>query len=456
MWQTLAHHRTLRRLWIAATVDALGSWLLVIAVPVHVYAVTGSATSTSLALAVEALPAMLIGPWAGVAADRFSRRTVLVLANIVSAAGVALMLAATTPFIYLGLLVENLAVCFLRPAFQAAVPTVVPDEPTLASANALLALSNSTWRIGGPLLGTYLTAIGWFPVVVLMDLASYLIAAAVIGTLPIPWARPTVTRLGHQLRPGLHHVARTPSLRGLLASSWLYWTANAGLTALLVPFATERLHASGRAVGYLITGLGIGYLCGSAISRTVLLRFRARTIIAIAYATVGLCFLVLFTTTSLPVAVAAATASGLPGAAALVATTHHLQVSTPDQVRGRVSAAFHTSDAIAAVGGALLAPVLIALAGLGPGLVILSAAVLIAAGLAAITLPSTLDAPCGLITLLAHGCPFSQPHPEVVARRTGRAAPVPPRPRSWRSRPGCACPSIDRRSRDARSASPPP
>ncbi|HZM82678.1 MAG TPA: MFS transporter [Candidatus Limnocylindrales bacterium] len=341
MWQTLAHHRTLRRLWIAATVDALGSWLLVIAVPVHVYAVTGSATSTSLALAVEALPAMLIGPWAGVAADRFSRRTVLVLANIVSAAGVALMLAATTPFIYLGLLVENLAVCFLRPAFQAAVPTVVPDEPTLASANALLALSNSTWRIGGPLLGTYLTAIGWFPVVVLMDLASYLIAAAVIGTLPIPWARPTVTRLGHQLRPGLHHVARTPSLRGLLASSWLYWTANAGLTALLVPFATERLHASGRAVGYLITGLGIGYLCGSAISRTVLLRFRARTIIAIAYATVGLCFLVLFTTTSLPVAVAAATASGLPGAAALVATTHHLQVSTPDQVRGRVSAAFH-------------------------------------------------------------------------------------------------------------------
>lgn len=389
MWQTLVHHKPFRRLWIAATVDAFGSWLLVIAVPVHVYALTGSATSTSLALVVEALPAMLIGPWAGVVADRCSRRTVLVLANIASAAGVCLMLAATTPgrvwLIYLGLLVENLAVCFLRPAFQAAVPTVVTDEPTLASANALLVLSNSTWRICGPLLGTYLTAIGWFQAVVLVDLAGYLIAAAIIKTIAIPRTLP-ITHVGHGLRDGLRHVVRTATLRGLMIGSWLFWTANAGLTALLVPFATERLHASGSAVGYLITGLGIGYLAGSAISRAFLLRLKARTIIAIAYATVGSCFLVMFTTTSLPVAVLAATASGLPGAAALVATTHHLQVSTPDGVRGRVFAAFHTSDAIAAVGGALFAPALTALAGLSQGLVILSATVLLAACTAAWTM----------------------------------------------------------------------
>ncbi|MGN9907575.1 MFS transporter [Phytohabitans sp. LJ34] len=394
MWHTLAHHRAFRRLWIAATVDALGSWLLVIAVPVHIYALTGSATSTSLALAIQALPAMLIGPWAGVAADRFNRRTVLVVANTASAAGVALMLAATTPgrvgLIYLGLLVENLAVCFLRPAFQAVTPAVVADEASLASANALLAISNSTWRIAGPLLGTYLAAIGWFQAVVLLDLTSYLIAAAIINRLPIPaTTQPTgTTRVRDQLGRGLHHIARTPSLRGLLASSCLYWTANAALTALLVPFVTQQLHASGRAVGNLITGLGIGYLLGAALSRKLIVHHHARTIIAIGYATVGLCFLVMFTTTSLPVAVAAATASGLPGAAALVATGHHLQTSTPDQVRGRVSAAFHTSDALAAVGGALAAPAVVALVDLSMGLIIFSLTVLIAALMAAILLPT--------------------------------------------------------------------
>jgi predicted MFS family arabinose efflux permease len=308
---------------------------------------------------------------------------------------VALMLAATTPgrvgFVYLGLVVENVALCFLRPALQATTPVVVADESTLASANALLAVSNSAWRISGPLLGTYMAAIGLFPAVVLLDLISYLVAAAIITHVPIPAtgrSESITTRVSDELREGLGHIAGTGTLRGLLASSCLYWTANAALTALLVPFVTHRLHASGRAVGYLITGLGIGYLCGSAISRKVLVRFSARTAVAVAYAAVGLCLLAMFTATSLPIAVTAATASGLPGAAALVATGHHLQISTPDQVRGRVSAAFHTSDAVAAVAGALAAPAVVALTDLSRGVVILSTTVLLAAAMAAILIPT--------------------------------------------------------------------
>jgi predicted MFS family arabinose efflux permease len=395
MWGTLVHHHAFRRLWIAATVDACGSWLLVMAVPVHIYALTGSATSTSLALVIEALPAVLLAPWAGVVTDRFPRGTVLVMANVAGAAGVAVMLVAMTPgrveFIYLGLLVENVAVCFLRPALQAATPVVVANESTLASANALLAVSNSVWRISGPLVGTYMAAIGWFPAVVLLDLISYLVAAAIFTRVPIPASVRSEgigTRFGDRLREGLRHIAGTSMLRGLLISSCLYWTANAGLTALLVPFVTHRLHASGRAVGYLITALGIGYLSGSAISRKVLVRFSARTVVAVAYAAVGLCFLVMFTTTSLPIAVTAAAGSGLPGAAALVATGHHLQISTPDQMRGRLSAAFHTSDAIAAVAGALAAPAAVALADLSRALVVLCVTVLVAAVTAAILLPA--------------------------------------------------------------------
>jgi predicted MFS family arabinose efflux permease len=394
MWDALVHHPAFRRLWIAATVDAAGSWLLVMAVPVHVYALTGSATSTGLALAIQALPAVLIAPWAGVATDRLPRGKVLVSANIASAAGVAVMAAASTPgrvgFVYLGLVLENAAWCFARPAFQAATPGVVADESMLASANALLATSNSGWRIAGPLAGAYLAAAGWFPVVVVLDVASYLLAAAIVSRVPIPAATPS-KELGRRVRDelieGLRHIARTGTLRGLLVSSCLFWTANAALTALLVPFVTRRLHASGGAVGYLIAGLGVGYLCGSALSRRVLRRVSARRAIAVAYAAVGVCFLVMFTATSLLLAVAAATASGIPGAIALVVTAHHLQLSCPDEVRGRVSAAFQTSDAIAAVAGALAAPTVVALAGLAGAMVALSVAVLVAAAVATVMLP---------------------------------------------------------------------
>ena len=395
MWLTVLRNRDFRRLWIAATIDSFGSWLLVMAVPLQVFALTGSATSTGLALAAQALPTVLIAPWAGVAIDRWHRKKVLVAANFAAAAGVAPMMLATTSdhiaFVYLGLIVENVAICFLRPAVSAVTPAIVGRESGLDAANSLSAFTNSAFRMLGPLAGTFLVAGGWFKAVVLADAASYLVAAAIITSVAIsrtgPPVRSTARILG-ELRGGLRHIAGTPLLRGLLATSWVYWTANAALTALLIPFVATRLHTSGQALGYLIAGLGIGYLCGSTLSRILIPRYATRTILIAAFASVGLCFFVMFTATTLPIALIAVTASGIPGAVAQVVTGHRLQTAAPDAVLGRVSAAFHTSDATAAVAGTLIAPAVVALAGLAAALNALSGAVLVTAALATIVLPA--------------------------------------------------------------------
>jgi predicted MFS family arabinose efflux permease len=244
----------------------------------------------------------------------------------------------------------------------------------------------------GPLVGTFFVAGGWFEAAVLVDVASYLTAAAIIISVAVPrTARPVraaAARITGGLREGLGHIVRTPLLRGLLMTSWVYWTANAALTALLIPFVAIRLHTSGQALGYLIAGLGVGYLCGSAISKILISRYTTRTILAAAYASVGLCFLAMFTTTALPIALTAVTAAGIPGAVAQVVTGHRLQTSTPDAVLGRVSAAFYTSDCVAAVAGALIAPAIVALTGLAAALDALSAAVLVTAVMALIVLPA--------------------------------------------------------------------
>jgi MFS family permease len=355
----------MRRLWLAATVDAFGSWLLVTAVPVEVYARGGS---PGLALAIEAAPALVLGTWAGSVVDRLPRARVLIAADLLAAFGVGLMLLPGVDFIYAGAAVESVAVCFLAPAIQATVPLVAPD---LAAANRALAVSQSTWRVLGPLIGAGLTAAGWFPAVVVADALSYLAAGAIISGAALPGvpggAAPSVRAAGLRL------AARSPVLLG----SFLYWTANAALTALLVPFVVDRLHAGGGAVGYLVTGLGVGYLAGSALTKRLI--SRGPPVIAAAYALVGVCFLVLVTAPSLPVAVAAATMSGLPGAVALTATSHYLQVATPDALRGRVVAAFRTSDALAAVVGALAGPALVAAAGLEPAMLAFAAVVPVAA-----------------------------------------------------------------------------
>jgi MFS family permease len=395
VWLPVLRNRDFRRLWTAATIDSFGSWLLVMAVPLHVFTLTRSAASTGLTLAVQAAPAVLIGPWAGVVIDRWHRRKVLVVANVASAAAVALMMLAATPgrlmFIYLGLTVENAVVCVLRPALGAVTPSIVGSEADLAAANSLWAFTNSAFRMLGPLVGTFLVACGWFQAVVLADVASYLAAAVIVGSVAIPrTARPARTvaaRTPGGLRYGLRHVVRTPLLRGLLIISWAYWTVNAALTALLIPFVAIRLHSPGRSLGYLIAGLGIGYLCGSALSKVLISRYPTRILLAVAYASVGVCFLVMFTTTALPVAVIAVTAAGVPGAVVQIVTGYRLQTSSPDAVLGRVSAAFYTSDCVAAVAGALAAPAIVALIGLAAAVDLLSVMVLATAGMAVLLLP---------------------------------------------------------------------
>ncbi|MBL7259573.1 MFS transporter [Paractinoplanes lichenicola] len=348
-----------RRLWMATTIDSLGSWLLVMAVPVQVYRLTGSAMSTGLALAVQAAPAVLIGPWAGVVIDRWPRRTILVGANLAAAGAVCLMLPGHVGFVFAGLLGESVAVCFLRPALRAVLPAVTSD---LASANALTAFSDSVLRMIGPVIGTFLTARGWFELVVIVDAMSYVVAAVIIAGLALTPSALSATPVG------VRQVLASPLLRGMLATSWVYWTGNAALTALLVPFTVTRLHGSGAALGYLIAGLGVGYVAGSAISGRILRRCGTRVILTVAYSAVGLCFLVMVNATTIGVAVVAATLAGVPGVIATVAITYRLQADTPDAVLGRVAATFYASDAVAAVGGALAAALVVSMTTLGVAL----------------------------------------------------------------------------------------
>ena len=90
MWQAL-RIRDFRLIWAGRLVSSLGSWLLVIAIPAHVFLATGSLRDTGLTLAAEYLPRLLLGPVAGACADRRDRRRLMIGANLFSAGAVAVM-----------------------------------------------------------------------------------------------------------------------------------------------------------------------------------------------------------------------------------------------------------------------------------------------------------------------------------------------------------------------------
>ena len=174
--------RDFRLLWAGGLISSLGSWLLTLAIPTHIFLVTGSLRATGLTVAAEYLPLLVLGPVAGVFADRWDRRRLLIGTNLFCAGAVAVMLLGTAPgrywVLYAALIAENAGVVLNTPAWQARTPAIVGTGQLLSSANALNSASSGTVRlIGGPLGGVLLAVWGarWL---IGIDAASYLLSAA--------------------------------------------------------------------------------------------------------------------------------------------------------------------------------------------------------------------------------------------------------------------------------------
>ncbi len=185
--------RDFRLLWGAGLVSSVGTWLLVLAVPAHVYLVTRSLAASGLTMAAQCLPWLVLGPVAGVFADRWDRRRLMIAADVCRAGAVALMLlgssAADRWVLYAALAAESTGTAVFAPALRARTPEILGTGKPLSSANALNAVSDGVVRlIGGPLGGVLLAAFG-FRVLICADALSYLVSAAALA-MTTDWASP--------------------------------------------------------------------------------------------------------------------------------------------------------------------------------------------------------------------------------------------------------------------------
>src|ERR1035438_1467366 len=128
--------RDFRLLWVGSLVSSLGSWLLLLAIPAHIFLVTGSLRATGLTIAADDLPILILGPVAGVVTDRWDRRRLMIATNLFCAAAVAVMLLGTSPgrywVLYLALIAENSGFVLYAPAWQARIPAIAGTRPLRA------------------------------------------------------------------------------------------------------------------------------------------------------------------------------------------------------------------------------------------------------------------------------------------------------------------------------------
>ena len=152
---------------------------------------TGSALTLTIASIIGFLPQAIIGPFAGVVADRYSRKWIMILADgfvAISSAVLGIAFLFGTPsigFVYLILFFRALGSTFHSPALQAAIPMLVPDD-MLVKAGGWAQLVSSGSNMLGPVIGAGLTVIFPMQSIMLVDILGAVFAISALMFVKIP------------------------------------------------------------------------------------------------------------------------------------------------------------------------------------------------------------------------------------------------------------------------------
>ena len=383
----LLRHKAFLRLWLSGLFAETAEWMLQVALPVYVYQATGSAVSTALVMVTGILPMLLVSPVAGVVADRFDRRWVLVAVCLGQAAVSTPLLAAGShqALIYVVMAAQSALASLFEPTRNALVPALVGTE-RLASANGLMGFNSSISRLAGSSLGGLVLGVwglGWV-------IAAYLAALVIAALLLVP-------RFGVAVPPSGDAVTgdwldgvrafRDPSLRATGVTLALMSLGQGMFLVLFVVFVTGPLHGGDADVGLLrgiqaLGGIGAGLLIAAVANRVSAVRMMGLGIL-----TLGLCSALIWNlppvTTTLWLYVVLFAVVGAPAVVASSAALTAVQLRVPDEQAGRVLATVFAGIAGLTTVGTLVAGFLVGTVGLA-ALLDVQAGLLVAAGIAAL------------------------------------------------------------------------
>jgi len=337
----LRNNRTFRRLFIAHGISRAGDAFNTVALVVLVFQLTGSGVGVAGTVAFEIIPVLLLGPFAGLVADRYPRRRVMVLADLARAGLAALITIshASTPLAYgvaFGLSTGSL---LFNPAASSLVPEVLEDDEIVEANSALWTVAVASQIILAPLAGGLIATVGvgWaFGV----NAASYLASAALLWRLDAGKAPADLSAGGwHRVTAGLHAVREHPVL-ARLAVVQAFAALSAGATSgLLVVLSVERLGLNAGGFGLLLAAIGIGAVAAPTLWRRSI-RPGHRGWLFGPFAVRGLVDLVLAVTVSPVLAGAALVVYGMSTSTGMVAYQSTLQTEIPAKLRGRAFALY--------------------------------------------------------------------------------------------------------------------
>lgn len=316
--------------------------MLSVGIAWQMYALTDSALHLGLVGLAQFLPQLLLTLVVGHVADRYSRRNIVMLSRLVRAGAMAWLawesihehVSATTIYICACLL--GAARAFQTPAASALLPNIVP-KALLSQALALNASAQEASVIIGPALGGFIYLVGAGTLYTL-SAAAFLFAALLLLGIHTPKQTLAKTKSSMAtLLSGFTFIRKNPVVFGSISLD-LFAVLLGGATALLPIVARDILHTGPWGLGILRAAPAIGAVLMSLYLAKYPLKAKVGKIMFISVAVFGICTIVFRLSSNLWLSLLALALMGAGDMISMVIRNTLIQLETPDDIRGRVSA----------------------------------------------------------------------------------------------------------------------
>jgi MFS family permease len=332
-----------RRFFAGQALARCGVWVQTVAELWLVLSLTGSGVSLGLTTALQFLPMLLLGAWAGLLADRLPKRGILLAAQAWMILPAATLLVLTTTgaaelwMVYALVLARGLGHALDNPVRQSFVMELTGPDHVAAAVSLNSGLVSSARMVGPAIAGALIAVAGVAPCFALAT-AAFIGAIVALLSLDRSALRPSppAPRRRGQLRDGLRHVRATPGLLMPLAAMALVGTLAFNFPVLLPLLARYTFDGGPAAFGALAAAMGAGAVLG-AVANAGRSSQSIRTLGAIALAFGG-AMVCLAAAPGFALALAALVLVGAASAAFTATTNSLMQLAADPTMRGRAMA----------------------------------------------------------------------------------------------------------------------
>jgi MFS family permease len=339
--------RNFSLMWGGQFVETIGFALTSLAASILVYRATdGSALSVGLMLIASAAPSLLLGLIAGVIVDRYDRRRIMIVSNVLRAA-LALSIPLLFPYgivwIYVVVFMMGVIGQFFDPAWESVLPEMAPDEE-LAAANSLMAISTFGSTAIGFAASGLIAANSSLDYAFYLNTLAYLFSAGCIYFIRVSKIEAaddtSIAVILSNLKSGMQRITGNPVLRStLLIAMPLSFSAGMANT-LLLPFFARALKAGEFEYGLQEGLTSVGFVIASLLMASYAERWREGQWMVVSMLGMGLAGVAYALTSSVWVAISIQTLSGFLNAPYVIARRLLTQRNTEPEVRGRVASSY--------------------------------------------------------------------------------------------------------------------